>query len=87
MERMTHEVNQSLPEGSYRIVCKNCEKTFEEEKGNYTDASRASMKYSKICDNCGGEVVLETNPTRTPNIYSSQNPYPPKELFCKYESL
>lgn len=59
---MNHFVNINFPKGYFRIVCTQCNKVFVQEHGGLTQGGLASMKYPKLCDECNGEVVLETNP-------------------------
>lgn len=73
---MRHVSNENLAEGTFRIVCLGCRKVFEEGDGDYTYASQEAMGYSDICDECHGEVILETNPISRQNVYDEAHPYP-----------
>ena len=73
---MKLEIVSTIPENSYRIVCKGCMKVFEEDSGGITEGNIASMKYKEICTFCGGMVVLQVNPKNIPNKYSAEHPYP-----------
>lgn len=73
---MKHIPNENLSEGTYRIVCLSCSKVFAEGNGDYSHASHEAMRYSDICDECNGEVILETNPIPRQNAYDAEHPYP-----------
>lgn len=73
---MRHVPNVKLSEGTYRIVCLGCSKVFAEGNGDYTHASCEAMGYSDICDECNGEVILETNPIPRQKVYDAEHPYP-----------
>lgn len=73
---MRHVPNENLAEGTYRIVCLGCSKVFDEGDGDYTHATREAMGFSDICDECKGEVILETNPIPRQNAYDAEHPYP-----------
>ena len=60
---MNHRFNSNLPKGVFRVVCTKCGKIFIQDYGDLTTGALAAMKFSEICSDCGGEVVLETNPS------------------------
>lgn len=60
---MNHSCNVNLPKGVFRIVCTKCGKVFIQDFGNLTEGGLAAMKFSEVCNNCGGVVILETNPS------------------------
>jgi len=59
---MKHLVNNELPKGDYRIVCTKCGRVFVQAHGGLTQGGLASMRFSEKCNECGGNIVLETNP-------------------------
>lgn len=73
---MKHLPNENLVEGTYRIVCLGCNRVYDEGKGDLTRASTVAMGYSDICEDCRGEIVLETNPISGQNAYDATHPYP-----------
>ena len=73
---MRHLPNGDLAEGTYRIICLGCDRVYDEGEGDYTHASIVAMGYSDICEDCRGEVVLETNPRSIRNVYDATHPYP-----------
>jgi hypothetical protein len=76
IDNMRHIPNETLAEGTYRVVCLNCKKVYEEGVGNFSIAAKVSMKYSDKCTACLGEVILETNPAPHQNKYGTNHPYP-----------
>jgi len=46
------------------------------EEGDTNKAGIVAMKYSDICDDCHGEVILETNPKDEKQKYDKDHPYP-----------
>ena len=73
---MRHVPNEILTEGTYRIVCLDCNRVYEEGEGDFTQASIASMRFPDICNECHGEVILETNPIPQHNTYDENHSYP-----------
>lgn len=73
---MKLEIVNTIPENSYRIVCKGCMRILEEDSGGITEGNIASMKYKDICPYCRKVVVLQVNPEKIQNKYSAANPYP-----------
>jgi hypothetical protein len=73
---MKHRVNGNLTKGSFRVVCSNCSKVYIVEEGDINKAGIVAMKYSDICDDCHGEVILETNPKDEKQKYDKDHPYP-----------
>lgn len=57
-----HLVNKDLPIGNFRIVCTKCGKVYAQDHGNLTQGAVNAMKYPDICNECDGEIILETNP-------------------------
>ena len=76
VKMMIIEIVSTIPENSYRIVCKSCMKVYEEASGGITEGNIASMKYKDMCLECGKMVVLQVNPKEIQNKYSAANPYP-----------
>ena len=60
---MKHCFNGNLPKGIFRVVCTKCGKLFIQDHGNLTKGGLSAMKFSEVCNDCGGEVILETNPS------------------------
>ena len=60
---MKHYVNENLSKGTFQVVCTKCGKVFVQDRGNLTKGGLAAMKFSVVCNDCGGEVILETNPS------------------------
>ena len=73
---MRHVPNENLKEGTYRIICSGCNKVYHEGEGDLTQAAIVGMRYPDRCEDCNGEVVLETNPIPHHNTYDVNNPYP-----------
>jgi len=75
---MEQVINEGLPIGAFRIICKRCHHVFYEGVGGITEYAIATMTQSDVCSYCGGVVVLEANPTIGYNRYDAEHPYPSK---------
>lgn len=71
-----HIPNETLTRGTYRIVCLGCNRVYDEGDGDLTQASIVGMRHLDRCEDCNGEVVIETNPIPQHNTYDVNNPYP-----------
>lgn len=72
--------NDKLEKGTFRIRCTYCGYLYYgPAEGDRTTAARKAAELfvdSSICPQCGGEVVIEINPTEEDNKYNASHPYP-----------
>ncbi len=73
---MKHRVNEILPKGTYRIICTKCHWIYEQSQGDFTEAALAADGFSDQCQQCLGEVIIETNPLDVNPTYDKEHPYP-----------
>lgn len=73
---MGHVPNEKLVEGTYRIVCLGCKRIYCEGEGDLTKAALEELGCPEKCEDCHGEVVLETNPIPQMNTYDASHLYP-----------
>ena len=78
---MQHIFNYNIPKGNYRVICSKCRKVYAEGQGNLTEAVLAADDFSNICEECFGEVILETNPKDETPKYDKNHQYPNSSNF------
>ena len=79
--KMKHVINLGLPKGDYRVICSKCKKVFVQEHGSPTTAALESLGFSNVCNECLGEVILETNPKDETPKYDKKHQYPNSSNF------
>lgn len=45
------------------LYAQNVAKCLFKYLGNLTEGGLAAMKFTEVCNDCGGVVILETNPS------------------------
>ena len=68
---------ESLPGDTYKIICPNCRRIYEEGNGDFTAAGIASLAYGgRNCDDCGVPLELLYNEMIPALRYDAKHPYP-----------